>query len=183
MKIINSRKMLILPVILMALMMGFAGAYWHDQLVIEGEITTGTYDSELSLPKDQWGDNEVEKDIGQVSAIIIGPPYDIIEITITDAYPCYEAWVVIGVHHIGSVPCIISDISWVAPPELEIWIAEYATYPWPIGAQLHGCEEIFFYLYIHVFEDEMAEPPIEPLQDTTYAFTVTIETIQYNYFD
>jgi len=179
---IKQRKILILPIVIlmMTMMIGFSAAWWRENLVINGEITTGTYDSELSLPPG-WTDTETLKDIGHVSARIIGPPYDTIEITITDAYPCYEAYGPIGVHHIGSVPCIIEDIIIDAPPELEIWTSAYPGNPWPvIGWQLHGCEEVFFYLHVHVFEDDTATPPILPLPDTTYTFTVTIKTIQYN---
>ena len=184
---IKQRKILILPtvILIMAIMIGFSAAWWRENLIINGDITTGTFTPELSLPYGQWYDNEEIKDVGTVEAEIIGPPFDTIVITIENAYPCYEAWVAIGVHHIGSVPQIIESITWDdAPPELEIWLTQYPNNPWPIvGTQIHNCIEVFFYLHIHVFEDDTAEPPILPLPDTTYTFTVTITCVQYNYFD
>jgi hypothetical protein len=180
MTLIDTRKTLILPIILVGLMTSVAAANWYATLKVTGNITTGTFTPELSLPPG-WTDNEVLKDVGHVSAEIIGPLWHKIEITITNAYPCYEAYGPIGVHHIGSVPAIIKSITWDdAPPELEIWITQYPGNPWPIGYQLHGCHEIFFYLHVHVLEDDTAIPPIKPLPDTTYTFTVTITLVQYN---
>jgi predicted ribosomally synthesized peptide with SipW-like signal peptide len=182
MTLIDTRKTLILPIILVGLMIGVTAAYWTATLKVTGNITTGTFNPELSLPLGGWDDNEVTKDIGHVTADIIGPPYNKIVITIDHAYPSYEAWVSIGVHHVGTVPSILKDISWDPhPPELQIWITQCPPSPWPvIGQQLHHCQEIFFYLHVHVFEDDNAIPPIKPLPDTTYTFTVTITLVQYN---
>jgi len=176
------RKTLILPVVLMVMMLGSSAAFWTTTLKLKGNITTDDFKPELSLPTDDWGDNEVLKDIGHVTADFVGPFPGTIVITIDHAYPGYEAYVGIGVHNAGSVPCIIKDISWAgAPPELQIWTSQRPGSPWPvIGYVFPYCTEIFFYLHVKVFEDDTAKPPINPLQDTTYSFTVNILLVQYN---
>jgi predicted ribosomally synthesized peptide with SipW-like signal peptide len=180
MTLIDTRKTLILPIILIGLMIGVTTAYWTTQLKVTGNITTGTFIPELSLPEHQCYDNEVLKDVGNVSAEFISA--NKIEVTITNAYPCYEAWVGIGVHNNGGIPLIIKSITWAdAPPELQIWISPFPLNPWPvIGYQLHYCHEIFFFLHVHVFENDTAIPPINPLPNTTYNFNVTILCVQYN---
>lgn len=177
------RKMLIVPVVLMVMMIGSSAAFWNATLKFKGNITTDDFKPQLSLPGDDWGDNEMLKDIGHVTATFIGPtPPGKIVITIDHAYPGYEAYVGIGVHNVGSVPCIIKDISWdPSPRELQIWISQHGTDHWPvIGYQLDYCHEEFFYLHIKVIEDDTAVPPIKPSQDFSYTFTVTISLVQYN---
>lgn len=185
MTLIDARKTLILPIILVGLMTGVTAAYWNATLKVTGNITTGTFTPELSLPAGAWGDNEVLKNVGQVSAEFISP--NKIEVTITNAYPCYEAWVAIGIHNTGissasCIPLIVKSITWAdAPPELQIWISQCPPSPWPVvGYQLHYCQEIFFYLHVHVLEDDTAKPPINPLPNTTYTFNVIILCVQYN---
>ena len=183
---IKSRKALILPILIMALMIGFTAAYWIDQLKITGKITTGTYSDELSLPVQDYPDNEPpEKDIGKTTAWISPtPPYDIITITVTGAYPGYESWVTVGLHHIGTVPAII-HLTIDNPPELKVWYVPAEKpgggyYPDPEGYQIHGCNEIFWVIHIKVIEDDTANPPILPQQGTTYTFHMYVNTIQYN---
>jgi len=179
MTLIDTRKTLILPIVLMVMMVGSSAAFWNATLKFKGNITTDDLKPELSLPPGQ-GDNEVTKDIGHVKGEIYGPFPNTIVITIDHAYPSYAAWVAVGVHNAGSVPGII-HISWDAPPELEIWMSQYAGNPWPVeGYQLDYCHEIFFYVNVHVLENDAAVPPIKPLQDHTYTFTVTITFVQYN---
>jgi hypothetical protein len=181
MTLIDTRKTLILPLILMGLMIGATGAWWTAKLKVTGTITTDNFLPQLSLPDGGWGDNEVTKDIGHVTAGI-NVPLTEINVSIDHAYPGYEAWVSIGIHNRGSVPCNISAISWVgAPPELKIWISPSPSYAWPvIGHILDYCHEIFFILHVRVYENDTAIPPILPLQDHTYKFNVTITCTQYN---
>jgi hypothetical protein len=162
----------------MALMIGFAAANWTDQLKVTGEIKTGKVDSMLSYHT--VGDIET-KDIGQITGEPIGPPWKTIKITITNAYPGYIGWVWFDIHVLGTIPLIISEIKIDAPPELKIW-AENLDHPGEpvIGIQLHPCHETGIKVYVKVFEDESAIPPIEPEQLTTYEFTVTFVLIQYN---
>lgn len=178
---INSRKTLILPILIVVLMVGFAAANWIDQLKITGSITTGTFADELSLPVSDWPDNEPpEKDVGKTTASIPStPPYDVITITVTKAYPGYESWGTVGLHHIGTVPAII-HLTIDAPPELHVWYECAPGYPDPEGYQIHGCHEIFWVIHIEVIEDDMADPPILPQPETTYTFHMYVNTIQYN---
>jgi len=46
--------------------------------------------------------------------------------------------------------------------------------------QIHPCHERGIKVWVHVFEDDNAEPPIQPEQLTTYTFTVEFVLIQWN---
>ena len=66
------KKSMILPVIILIFLssISVSVAWWTDKLTIEGDITTGTFNPELSLVR--WYDNEEVKDVGIVTAQI-GP--------------------------------------------------------------------------------------------------------------
>jgi hypothetical protein len=192
MTLIDTRKTLILPIILIGLMISATAANWTAQLKLTGNITTSEMAVILSLPSGEWDDNEKIKDVGQVTASYENDK--LIKVTITNAYPSYEAWVKIGWHvlkHVspdpvhGRLTAINIDVNGLPDDphdELEIWWESVITDPTKdgyvyIGKQLTPCNEYFIWLHVHVLEDEI---PPDPLQDTTYTFTVTIIVSQYN---
>jgi len=192
MTLIDKRKTLILPIILMGLMISATAANWTAQLKITGNVTTSEMEVILSLPADEWYDNEKIKDVGHVTASYENDK--LIKVTITNAYPSYEAWVKIGWHvlkHVspdpvhGRLTAINIDVNGLPDDphdELEIWWESVITDPTKDGyvyitKQLTPCNEYFIWLHVHVLEDEIAP---DPLQDTTYTFTVTIIVSQYN---
>lgn len=175
---IKSLKTLVIPILIMALITGFAAAYWSEQLVITGDITTTEFHADVSLPWPLiWDDNEEIKDVANIIDADTEGPKKIV-VVIDNAYPCYECWIKVGVHIMwGSMPGIIKDIIIDAPPELDVWVEPYTLGQTIIGQQLHECQEFFMKVYCHVVE---IEGEIEPEQGTTYTFTVTIVMAQYN---
>jgi hypothetical protein len=179
---IKSLKNLAIPILIMAMITGFAAAYWSDQLVITGEITTTEFHADVSLPTPLiWDDNEDVKDVGYIEDAYTDGSKKIVVI-IDNAYPCYECWIKVGVHIMwDSIPGNISEIIINAPPELDVWVEPFDPLPPECptlyDVQLHECEELFMKVYCHVLE---IEGVVEPEQDTTYEFTVTFVMIQYN---
>jgi len=187
MKMLTSRKVLVLPIILIVstLTIGLSFAYWADSLTITGVITTNHFDADLSLPQpwqDYAGDNEEVKDVGYIESVEIyddpndeewDTSMDLIKIVIKNAYPGYEAWVHVGLHVVvGSMPGVVQKIIIDAPPELKVWVDPDWT-----GQQVHPCHEYFFDVHVRVIE---VEGQIEPLPAHTYSFTVTVVMAQYN---
>ena len=192
MTLIDTRKILILPILIMALMISFAAANWTAQLKITGNVTTSEMEVILSLPAGECYDNEKTKNVGLVSCSF--ESLQLIKVTITNAYPGYEAWCKIGWHILKSPPpepvhgrltAINIEVEGhqdTPTDELQIWWEPYITDPTSEGyvyieKQLIPCNEYFIWLHVHVLEDEIAP---DPLQDTTYTFTVTIIVSQYN---
>jgi len=192
MTLIDTRKTLILPIILIGLMISATAANWTAQLKITGNITTSEMEVILSLPSGECYDNEITKDVAKVKCSF--ESLELIKVTITNAYPSYHAWCKIGWHILKNPPPQpvhgrLTDIKIeveghpdTPTDELDIWWASVITDPThegyvSIGKQLTPCEEYFIWLHIHILEDEI---PPDPLQDTTYTFTVTIIVSQYN---
>jgi len=187
---------------------GMAYAWWHEDLVIDGDIYTGNFDTEFSLPAwppGIWGDNEPGTDIWHRVLSPVDLTKDVadvtnmefvnlntISITIGNAYPGYEAWVFFGWVCKGTVPAHVRDVTYEAYNEagelvddVQLLIVPHDSpiqYPPITEAQLHGpAGEWFGWIHIFILEDDYAQPPILPQQDHTYTFLVTIHTIQYNY--
>jgi len=152
-------------------LVGFTYAHWSKTVTIEGTIETGTYNVGFT-PTLIISDNELERDVGKVEAELIDLDddgvYDKIEVTIENAYPCYEAYIDCFIHNYGTVPAIIQDITVDAPTELTVEI-DWFIYP---GMQIDPGDEVMAEIYVHV--EETANP------DSTYTFTGTIDTIQWN---
>lgn len=191
-------KFVLLPIVLtiMLIITGVSYAWWQGNLTITGTLTTTNFHATVSLPVPGGGpvpffseDNEEpEKDIGYVKDVTIDQDIDKFTINISDAYPCYEAWILLGIENNGDLPLHLKEIIYEdVPPELEIWFEPYIFLidnfvPVPLlDIQLHHGEEYWFWIHIHVFEDDDSVPPIQPQQNTDYSFSIILRTIQYNY--
>ena len=179
------KKLAILPVMLIVMLfsVGATYAYWYDNLTVVGEITTSDFDVELSLVG--WGDLE-DKDIvtDDDVTMTMAEDWNSVTITVDGAYPCYQAYFIIGIVCRGKVPAHLKGpVEIEAPPELEIDIVHYPDggIAFPECWQLHWSFEYFIQINMHVFEDDQGDPPILPQPGATYTFTVTIPLIQYNY--
>ncbi|MCD6157032.1 MAG: hypothetical protein J7J27_01575, partial [Euryarchaeota archaeon] len=85
----------------MAIAFGGIYAHWDDAVKINGSVSTGVFNLELSL--EGYGDNESDLDVGSVSAelatendgddIFDGGINDKLWINISNVYPGYEAWI------------------------------------------------------------------------------------------
>jgi hypothetical protein len=192
----KGNKFALLPIVLtiMLIITGVSYAWWQGNLTITGSLTTTNFHATVSLPVPGGGpipffsgDNEEpEKDIGYVKDVTIDQDTNKFTINISDAYPCYEAWILLGIENNGDLPLHIKEIIYEdVPPELEIWFEPYifdGFDPIPIlDIQLYHGQEYWFWIHIHIFEDDDSEPPIQPQQNTDYSFSIILRTIQYNY--
>jgi len=160
-------------------------ALWYEDLIIDGTVTTGTFSAEWSLPEPlEYGDNDDGgKDVADITYIHL-IDWETCQVTIENAYPFYEAWFKIGIVCRGNIPLHVKEIIYDGPDCIEVWLdpdpLNDPRYPDGI-AQIHQFGEYFTWVHIRIIEDDNAEPPIDPEQDHTYMFTLTVRTIQYNY--
>jgi hypothetical protein len=167
------KKLMVVPVLVISALVltGFVYAHWSQTLYIEGGIATGNFSVGFAPPL-IISDNEIDKDVGTAEASLIDLDkdgvYDKIEVTIGNAYPCYEAYVDVYIHNYGTIPAIIQDITVNAPPELTVEI-NWFIYE---GMQIDPGDEVMAEIYVHVLQ--------EASQSTTYTFTGTINAIQWN---
>ncbi|MCD6158824.1 MAG: hypothetical protein J7J75_04205 [Euryarchaeota archaeon] len=99
----------------MAIAFGGIYAHWDDAVKINGSVSTGVFNLELSL--EGYGDNESDLDVGSVSAelatendgddIFDGGINDKLWINISNVYPGYEAWIKFNIHNNGTIPAIV----------------------------------------------------------------------------
>lgn len=99
----------------MAIAFGGIYAHWDDAVKINGSVSTGVFNLELSL--EGYGDNESDLDVGSVSAelatendgddIFDGGINDKLWINISNVYPGYEAWIEFNIHNNGTIPAIV----------------------------------------------------------------------------
>lgn len=156
---------------------GVAFAHWTDSLYISGTVNTGTFGAELSVGTGH--DSEPPcKDVSSISGIL-SEDGKTITVTVTNAYPCIDYYLPIDVHCTGTVPLIIESIviDRGTLPEnttLEI-IPAMIDFPLEVGTQLHYCDAAYGELHVHLDED--AE------ENTNYTFSVTINVVQWNYYD
>jgi len=180
MKPIAKPKILILPIIAIVALatIGITFAWYNQAFQVTGSFSTGKVWAQWSFHG--YGDNEVEKNIGIITATI-SKDFQTVTMTATNVYPSYAGWVWLDIHVMGTIPLIVQDVKITAPPELEVWV-ENLDFPGKpiIGMQIHPCHERGIKVWVHVFEDDNAEPPIQPEQLTTYTFTVEFVLIQWN---
>jgi len=126
--------LLALPLV-MAVVLGGVYAHWDDAVRINGYVSTGTFNLQLSV-EDCWDieDEYQLLDVGNVSAelrdeddgddVFDGGINDKIWINITNMYPDYEAWIVINLDNVGTIPAEIEANLTSYSPEM----CENATY-------------------------------------------------------
>ena len=130
---------LVLAIALSALGVGYA--LWSDTLTIDGTINTGNVAVEWSL--EDWGVDET-KQVSSISPVINGK---VLEITLNNAYPCVDYWVLADIHCTGSVPVHLQDIVFTGVPEgVTITMDPQSV----AGTQLHYCESVYVMITIHL---------------------------------
>jgi len=101
---------LFLTLVLALGLLGFAVAYWTDELTIEGTVSTGTFGWEWSLEK--YYVTHDDKEIIDFDVTLSPATHpDTMTITATDVYPCTDLEILFDLHFWGSVPGNITDIS------------------------------------------------------------------------
>jgi hypothetical protein len=179
---------LVMVLVLALATLGVGYGLWSKTLYIEGTVTTGNVDAELSVeavvededievPTQLDGedpDDTLEgKDVGECSAVLLetNQSNDTLSITITNGYPSFDCWVTFDVLSTGSVPIhIYRPVMTTVPPASAIAWELMNCYD--DETQLHSGEEAFCTIWMHI--EQGAE------QGETYTFSGTIFVHQYN---
>ena len=116
------KKLMILTMVaIMSLgLLGVGYALWSETLHINGTVSTGNVGVELSGPVIiEWGPGEALKPTIANCAGVLSADGNSITVTVTNAYPSYECYVIFDVHGVGNVPAHVhqpekmSGPSWV----------------------------------------------------------------------
>lgn len=153
---------------------GLAYAHWSETLYIEGTVETGNLDVEWSI--DDFGDNEVEKDVGIVDVTIDG---DTLYIMITNAYPCYAFNIVLDVHSVGSVPAKFVDyeVTSLEDPDSIQSFLDLAVRCEGLD-QIEFCQEGYIYIDGHFNQNNEAAETLPENAKATFA--VELEFANWN---
>lgn len=156
---------------------GIGYAHWTKDLYVDGTVTTGTFDAELSLGEAM--DNEQIKDVGDCWAEVVAK--DRVLLTVVNAYPSYEATFPVDVHCLGTVPLHINSIAVKADPYLDVKLVDPATGAEPVlPVQLHECDMYWFDVVIHVLQNHPDTDELLP-QSTELLCSLVITCDQFNY--
>ena len=161
-------------------LIGFAYAHWEEIITVEGEVSTGKVDARIidCYCNDKGNDPGYDKDVASCVCSITGSQKA--DVTITNAYPCYNVSITLVVKNTGTIPIalgevrvdgnIIPDQKWT-PIDLDGDGYDIEFYVIPGGsADPNGY--ITTTLMIHIMEDAN--------QDTTYTFTIEFEFRNWN---
>jgi len=154
----DTKKMAATFVILMMALgiAGFAYAHWSTILTINGTVSTGNVDAELSW--EIWFSDTNNKTYGEVATCEVIPGDHMLNITIDNIYPCLWMLVVIDVHNTGSIPIGVYDepnVTWDCGMEAitdgidDGGCGWYGATPW----QIDPCETTYFWIIVHFGEN------------------------------
>ncbi len=105
----------IVPLLLLT-MSGMTLSHWDDDVKVEGSISMGTFDIQMSL--EGTYDNEDSLDVGHTSAMLAnwddgddmnGGVNDALQITMDNVYPGYEGCILFNMHNTGTIPANTSE--------------------------------------------------------------------------
>jgi hypothetical protein len=160
---------------------GMSYAMWYEEIVISGNVYTGSLDFRWSIV--DTDDTEIpEKDETSWITATLSDDFNTMTVLIEHAYPCitYSLW--FDIDCVGTVPVHFNDF--VFDATAEAWIAAGIltfgadpNYPnqLPITeAQLHTGDHWYGLLTFHFDNDDGFA------QDTTYEFDVSLFGYQYN---
>lgn len=195
-----------LAVVLALAGLGFGYAHWSDQLYVDSTVDAGdlmvgftevlvneTHENP-NPPPDYLDGEYLGKDVADVTYEFVNwrtSPHSLKEgaqgviVTITDAYPCYEAHITFVVDNLGTIPVIFEGVTITDPtgeltydPVLEALVDVAGdeiinfTFINLIGWQLDYCQNTKAEVDVHIKQ--------EAEECHTYSFRVDIEAIQYN---
>ncbi|MGB9778605.1 MAG: hypothetical protein ACPLW8_04290 [Candidatus Bathyarchaeales archaeon] len=128
-----------------------------------GGISTNCYcNCDVKFTSVTYWDNEIEKDVANITAKIIGCTSDTIKAYITNAYPCYRAYINYTIKNTGSRPVYFENLTIINPnPEaLEITTTNHT------GTWLQPCQKISGITTVHILQQAQ--------QNWTYQFQIKI---------
>jgi len=209
------KKMIILfaTVMIALVAAGFTYALWSDTLTINGTLTTGTFDVDLSLC--HYWDIEGDKPWVANATASLSTDNKTLTITVENAYPCFEFVVVFDIHNDGTIPAKLTNfnawgnLTYANGTEVELadipdWIAGNWSIWYP-GVDPHvnppnatGTDFCTLFDELEGFQlDECdmlviavqfhifedLQQGIEPPEGATLEFGLTFDAIQWNEYD
>ena len=162
---------LVLVLCLAVVGVGYA-AVWGNDVYVEGTVTTGN--AVIEWAATTCSDNDQDPGYGDVECAITsgntGFQNDVLTITITNAYPGYEAYINTGLHNTGTVPATVGPIIPTAVPAgIEVVLDGNAFVD---GTVLYPCEPQAGTIVVKVDPDTSA---IVTTPNTTYDFSITVD--------
>jgi predicted ribosomally synthesized peptide with SipW-like signal peptide len=129
---------LVLAIALSALGVGYA--LWSDTLTINGTVNTGSVGIE-------WSPVTIRSDETKPISVMdawVSADGKVLNICITDAYPCVTYEIVTDIHCTGSVPVHLTGINLNTPASADV-----VTVTPVAGTQLHYCDSVIVTITIH----------------------------------
>ena len=179
--------------------MGIGYALWYDDLYITGQVDTGSigaywtcHDSGDSEPVDK-NFSSVACSVGQTEVTD-----DTITITITNAYPCIDYWVIADIHASGSLPIHVCDLQldMTSLPARTTWgtfdcdtsgnpildEGEYTAVSYPIQIHPTGQVNLVKYIgfWVHFDNDLLQDTSVSDTTTFEYTFTGKLYYQQWN---
>ncbi len=171
------RKLLALCLVLTisfgALGVGFA--LWSDTLTINSIVYTGELNVEWSVGT-SYDSEPPDKDVSSISCWVDSSDPNILHVELTDAYPCIDYYQDVDIHNLGSVPVILTGITFNAPPGVLVemlWDDNPATTDIYEGTQLHTGEIAVGTIHVHL------DNTVSNIAQT-FTFDGTVTAVQYN---
>jgi hypothetical protein len=138
-------------------------AIGYSYACTNGGIQINCYcNCDVKFTKVTYWDNEIEKDVANVTAKIKGCDGDTIKVYITNAYPCYTAYINYTIKNTGCKPVHFDSLTIINdnPEALEITTTNH-TCTW-----LSPCEKISGLTTVHILQ--------QAKQSWTYTFQIKI---------
>lgn len=168
-------------------MTGVAFAHWSEILYINGSVSTGEVDVEISNWDFEYYEDKVVAEVGITPLDLDGDgDTDKLEIILGNLYPSFSGILWITVHNNGSIPVnagepvldVVSDPNGLEPfLDIDCGIVEAPGY----FPQLDPCNTAVIGIYIHVLQEvEIGGEIVECPELATLTFHGYCEFVQWN---
>ncbi len=124
----------IIPILMIA-MSGMTLSHWDDDVKVEGSISMGTFNVEMSL--EDTCDNEGNLDVGSISAQLLtwddgddmdGGFHDLLLINMSNVYPGYYGCVYFNIENNGTIPAYLSTSNVIITSNSSFNWTQYGQY-------------------------------------------------------
>lgn len=147
-----------------------------------------------------WRDTSKTQDTGHATCVLSnlkadysGTANDTMVINVTNAYPCYNVWVPVDVHCVGTIPikvwynitnanpADVITIEMIADPALGAGeLSLVGANSEANATKLHQCNTTRALIHIHPLQPNSTATPVVPgaAPNTTYTFSITVNYVQ-----
>lgn len=139
---------------------GFTYSQWNDVIVVRNTMEFGDLTLRFVHPLDCWDNDDATKDVGKCTCEYTNPDtvsggFETLKISITNAYPGYEAYCNFKLKNVGTLPDHIDKV--LITPETGLKIGENYTDTNgnPIGWRLDDAvtDEPVLHVYVYNYTD------------------------------